>query len=304
MFERPTLNGSPCCVLSVPANRPAFFAKAVASDADTLMLDLEDAVFPDQKSAARQEALAALRDLDWRRKRLLVRINALDTQWGIDDLLLLASAERLDGVMLPKIETAEDIAFVSRLLERPGSGRAALELHILIETAQGVANVECILAAAPRLRSVTFGAGDYARSVADWSSLAGGPAGGPLGETPPLQLWAKARVANAAYAFGVTPIDGPIPAIAEAAARRAAEASRAAGFRGKWAIHPAQVPAIHEIFTPAPEMVAWAGRALAALDRAEAAGQGAALLDGRLVEAAHRAIAHRILAEASKREEH
>lgn len=294
------MDGSPCCVLSVPANRPTFFAKAVASDADTLMLDLEDAVFPDQKSEARRKALAALRDLDWRRKRLLVRINALDTPWGIDDLMLLASAERLDGIMVPKIETAEDIATATRLLERLRGGREAPELHILVETARGVANVERILAAAPRLRSVTFGSGDYARSIADWSSFTGGP----LGETPSLQLWAKARVANAAYAFDVTPIDGPSPSIIEAAARRAAAASKAAGFRGKWAIHPEQVPAIREIFTPAPEAVAWAGRALAALDRAEAAGQGAAQLDGRLVEAAHRAIAHRILAEAGKKEEH
>lgn len=298
------MDGSPCCVLSVPANRPTFFAKAVASDADTLMLDLEDAVFPDQKSAARREALTALRDLGWHRKRLLVRVNALDTPWGIDDLMLLASAERLDGVMVPKIETAEDIVTVSRLLERLRVGREAPELHILVETARGVANVERILAAAPRLRSVTFGSGDYARSVADWSSFTGGPAGGSLGETPSLQLWAKARVANAAYAFGVTPIDGPSPAIAEAAARRAAEASKAAGFRGKWAIHPGQVPAIRDIFVPPPEAVAWAGRALATLDQAGAAGQGAALLDGRLIEAAHRAIAHRILAEAGTREEH
>lgn len=299
VFERPTLDGSPCCVLSVPANRPDFFAKAVASGADTLMLDLEDAVFPDQKEAARRQALAALRDLDWHRKRLLVRVNALDTPWGVDDLVLLASVERLDGFMVPKIETAEDIAAVSRLLDRPLARGTAPELHILVETARGVANVERILAATPRLRSVTFGAGDYARSVADWSAFTGSTSDG----TPPLQLWAKARVANAAYAFGTTPIDGPSPAIAEAAARQAAEASRAGGFRGKWAIHPAQVPAIREIFVPPPEAVAWAGRALAALDQAEAAGQGAALLDGRLVEAAHRAIAHRILAEATKRED-
>ena len=296
------MDGFPCCILSVPANRPAFFAKAIGCGADTLMLDLEDAVFPDQKEQARQQAIAALTDLDWGRKRLLVRTNALDTRWGIDDLAALAPVRRLDGFMVPKVETAGDMDVLQRLLGRSLEGRAEPpELHILIETALGVANVEHILAAGPKLRSVTFGSGDYARSVSDWSGLTGAGSGRA---TPPLQLWAKARVANTAHAHGVTPIDGPSAHISDlAAARHAAEESREGGFLGKWAIHPTQVPDIRELFAPSPEAIAWARRALVVLDEVEASGKGAAKLDGRLLEAAHRGIALRILAEAKSTEE-
>lgn len=296
------MDGSPCCILSVPTNRPAFFAKAIGCTADTLMLDLEDAVFPDQKEAARRQAMAALADLDWGRKRLLVRVNALDTQWGVDDFTVLASVRRLDGFMVPKVESADDMAVLQRLLERPLAGRdTPPELHILVETALGVANVERILRTAPWLRSVTFGAGDYARSVSDWSGLVSSTSSRA---TPPLQLWAKARVANAAHVHGVTPIDGPSPHISDtAAARRAAEESREGGFLGKWAIHPTQVPDIRALFAPSPEAIAWARRALVVLDEVEASGKGAAKLDGRLLEAAHRGIALRILAEAKSMEE-
>ncbi len=300
------MDGSPCCILSVPANRPAFFAKAIGCRADTLMLDLEDAVFPDQKEQARQQAIAALTDLDWGRKRMLVRVNALDTQWGVDDLTSLATIHRLDGFMVPKVETAGDMEALRRLIERPLAGREQPpELHILIETALGVANVEAILGASTKLRSVTFGSGDYARSVSDWSGFTGQGQGQGAGRaTPPLQLWAKARVANAAYAYGVTPIDGPSAQISDsAAARRAAEESRDGGFLGKWAIHPTQVPDIRDLFAPSPEAVAWAKRALVVLDEVEASGAGAAKLDGRLLEAAHRGIALRILAEAKSMEE-
>jgi len=302
-MQRQTVDDAPRCILSVPANRPAFFAKAIGGEADTLMLDLEDAVFADQKIEAREAAIGALGSLVWGDKRVLVRTNALDTRWGVDDLVTLAQVPRLDGVMVPKVESAHDAATLAKLLERPIAGRdAPLELHILIETALGVANVERILEAVPRLKSVTFGSGDYAWSVADWSGLVGSSAS--RHSTPPLQQWAKLRVANAAHAFGATPIDGPSAHIADlAAARQAAEESKAGGFLGKWAIHPTQVPAIREIFAPSPEAVAWAKRALVVLDEVEAAGKGAAKLDGRLLEAAHRAIARRILKDAKELEE-
>lgn len=302
-------------LLSVPANRPAFFAKGAQSAVDALFLDLEDSVFADQKGTARQTAKAAIEEMHWGDKRLLVRVNAMDTEWGFRDVVDLGSScSRLDGFMVPKICSLDELRFVEQLLdgldrERPKDRR--LELHILIETAIGVSRVEQIVEKAQRLHSVTFGAGDFAMSLglygrtrsagnADYVILTG-----ERGETDRAPHWndshhfAMARIATACHAFGVIPVDGPFsdfhdPVGAQVSNRRA----RALGYQAKWTIHPALIDGINATFVPSPDDVSWARRVKIALDDARASGTGSAQIDGRLVEAATMKMVDRILLQS------
>lgn len=299
-------------LLSVPANRPAFFEKGAKSNVDALFLDLEDSVFADQKPAARQTAGEAIGNIDWRGKRLLARVNAMDTEWGFRDLVELGGGcFRLDGFMVPKICSLEELRFVEQTLdaldrERPKD--RPLELHILIETAIGVARVEQIVEGARRLISVTFGAGDFAMSLglygrarsagnSDYVVLTG-----ERGEGNREKHWndshhfAMARIANACHAFGVIPVDGPFVDFndqqgADVSNRRA----RSLGFQAKWTIHPALIDGINATFLPTTEDVAWALTVKQALEKVREAGTGSAQIDGRLIEAATMKTVDRIL---------
>ncbi len=304
-------------LLSVPANRPAFFEKAAKSNVDALFLDLEDSVFADQKIVARQTAREAIDVMDWRGKRLLVRVNAMDTEWGFRDLVELGgSCPRLDGFMVPKICSFDELRFVEQTLdaldrERPKD--RPLELHILIETAIGVARVEKIIEEAQRLVSVTFGAGDFAMSLglygrarsagnSDYVVLTG-----ERGEEGRQKHWndshhfAMARIANACHAFGVVPIDGPFADFndlqgADVSNRRACSL----GYQAKWTIHPALIDGINAIFLPTAEDVAWALTVKHALENARQSGTGSVQLDGRLIEAATMKTVDRILLLAGR----
>jgi malyl-CoA/(S)-citramalyl-CoA lyase len=302
-------------LLSVPANRPAFFAKAAASAVDAPFLDLEDSVFAEQKVEARRTAIRAIEEVDWRGKRVMVRTNAMDTEWGFRDLVDLGgSCPRLDGFMVPKICSLDELRFVEQTLdaldrERPKD--RALELHILIETAIGVARVEQIVENAKRLVSVTFGAGDFAMSLGLYGKARAAGSSeyvmltGERGDEARERHWndshhfAMARIATACHAFGVIPVDGPFADFndlvgADVSNRRA----RALGYQAKWSIHPGLIDGINATFVPAPEDVAWARKVAKALDEARAAGTGSAQIDGRLIEAATMKTVERILSHA------
>jgi len=274
--------------------------KAAASAADTIMIDLEDAVFPDGKVQARGVAREAVAALDWGQRRVLVRCNGLDTEWGLRDILDLGPVSRLDGVLVPKVETPDDVRFLARLLDGLGHERERpVELHILIESARALARVEDILAAGPEIVSASFGSGDYAFSVGSLDGLVDD------GDAPaPARLpfeQAKARFVTACHAFGVTPLDGPFPRVDDAAGcRHAAGLGRELGFTGKWAIHPGQIGIVNETFAPRPEHVEWARRVVAALADAKARQVGAVQVNGRLIEAAHLTVAERILSDETE----
>lgn len=283
-------------LLSVPGNRTDFMIKAESSIADTITLDLEDSIFPEHKQAARSTVVDGLARHRWQDKRMLVRINALDTPWALDDLLAIAACDRLDGIMLPKVETLGDLIFIDRLLahcERQRIGRPRLELHILIESALGLANVESLVHGSPRLASVTFGPGDYAMSIGTYSLL--------FTEAGKENRWSHARhrIANACHASGIVPLDGPSFEMKDMnnLASQAADA-RSIGFGGKWALSPLQLKAIDTAFRPSSAEVEWAKRCVHALREAEAAGRGTGTLDGRLIEAATMKVAKHILASA------
>jgi hypothetical protein len=166
--------------LAVPATSPHFFPKAARGDADVIFLDLEDAVAPEQKVRARDNAIAALNEVDWGTKTVAVRINGLDTPWAFRDILDIGlQCPRLDMFMLPKVGTAFDVQYVDTLLtqiEQDVKRREPFGLEILIETALGMANVEAIAASSERLEAMIFGVGDYSVSMQTGDVLFGSAA--------------------------------------------------------------------------------------------------------------------------------
>ena len=153
------------CALAVPATSTRFFEKAALGAADSIFLDLEDAIAPARKAHARAETIRALKEMDWGYKLLSVRVNGLDTAWALEDIVDVArNCPRLDMILLPKTSTAMDVKFVDQILtliERETNRNKKIGIEVLIETAQGVANVEAIACSSPRLEAMVFGVGDY-----------------------------------------------------------------------------------------------------------------------------------------------
>jgi malyl-CoA/(S)-citramalyl-CoA lyase len=312
------------CELAVPATSPRFFAKAAASATDTLFLDLEDAVAPAQKDAARRQAIEALNQVDWGKKTIAVRVNGLDTPWALQDIVDVARhAPRLDLILLPKTGSGFDVRFVDQvltLIERETGRSKRVGIEVLIETAKGVANVEEIAQASDRLEAMIFGVGDYTVDMRTYDQVFGRPseryavltAGDAAGARQ--RHWndqwhfAMARIANACRAYGLRPIDGPFTDFGDAEGYRAcARRAQALGFEGKWAIHPAQIALANEVFSPSAEELAWAERVRALLAQTTRDGQGAVGDGGVLVDMAHLKLAdslverHARIAQATNR---
>jgi len=290
------------CELAVPGSSPKFFEKAAKSDADVIFLDLEDAVAPDQKAQARKNVVEALHDVDWGGKSLSVRINGLDTHYMYRDVVDVVeqAGDRLDMIMIPKAGTAADIYAVDMLLtqiEAAKGFKKRIGLEAIIETALGMQNVEQIAAASPRMESLHFGVADYAASTRARTTNIGGPNPDYGVLTDPDEGGARAfywgdmwhyatnRLVIAARANGLRPIDGPFGDFSDADGYRA-QARRAAilGCEGKWAIHPSQIALANEVFQPSAAEVEKARRILKAMADAQASGQGAVALDGRLID--------------------
>ncbi|HEU4702733.1 MAG TPA: CoA ester lyase [Conexibacter sp.] len=275
--------------LSVPGSAPAMLAKAAARGADEVVIDLEDAVAPAAKDDARAAVVEALRSLDWGGVAVAVRVNARDTPWCEADLAALAAAPGpLRSIVLPKVERADDVAFAERLL-----GDGGPRLQALIETAAGVARAQEIAAASARLETLIVGYADLAASLGRTAAGAADPA-----------AWDAIRelVLLAARAHGLQAIDGPYLGLRpDEAFAAAARRARDQGYDGKWAIHPAQVEPLNELFTPGEDEVAHARAVVAALATAQRdAGQGAVALDGQMLDEPVRLAALRVLARAGE----
>jgi malyl-CoA/(S)-citramalyl-CoA lyase len=291
--------------LAVPATSQQFFEKAAKGPADSIFLDLEDAVAPSRREEGRANAVEALNSVDWGNKTMSVRVNDLTTPWAISDIISVARCPRIDMILLPKVKTAGDVIFLDRLLtglelEQPRA--RPLGIEILIETAEGLANVEAIAASSSRLEGIIFGVGDYSIELENFDTVFGAPnpeyrVAGAQGDQ---WHFALARIANACRAYGLRPIDGPFTNYGDPEAYRdSAMRARALGFEGKWAIHPSQVTIANEIFSPTVAQVAWACN-IAKLMKAEAAaGSGAIGLDGVLIDRAHVKLADKIVARAA-----
>ena len=273
--------------LSVPGISEKMIAKAAASDADHVFLDLEDAVAPSAKPAARKTIVEALNSLDWGRKVRCVRINDVTTPWCFEDVIEVVegAGAKIDTIMLTKAMRAADVQFVDLLL---GQLEAKLKLErrigleVLIEEAAGLQSVEAIAAASPRMEALIFGMGDY--SASQQMNLRGWGSDGYPGD---IFHYPRFRIAMAARAAGLDPVDGPFANFRnEEAYRREARYAHMLGFVGKWAIHPAQIAPALEIFSPPAEEVSRARELAAAYDKALAEGVGSVNVNGTMVDAA------------------
>ncbi len=303
------------CLLSLPPTTERFLVKAAASEADTIMLDLEDAVAPDLKARARGLAIEALNEMDWGTKTICVRINGLDTPWAYRDLIEVAEAcPRLDTLMIPKVESPEEVRAVEIFLngvERAKPRARPVGIEVQIETALGMVNVESIARGSGRLESISFGPGDYAASMGNRAELIGAPDPDYAVLTYPdaegkrelhwNDVWHAplSRIATACRAFNLRALDGPYPDFHDPEGfRSSAKRAVSLGFVGKWAIHPSQIPIANEIFGPSEAAVSHARRLLAALEKGAEEGRGAVTLDGKMIDTAHKRQARQILAQA------
>jgi citrate lyase subunit beta / citryl-CoA lyase len=288
--------------LAVPASNEQMFGKAVASGADLVFLDLEDAVPAAFKEQSRGKAIAALTELDWGRTARAVRINGLDTRWCHDDIIevVTEAGDHLDTIIIPKARTARDVWWVDVLLtqlEAKLNLRQHIRLEVLIEEVEGLANAEEIAAASARLDALIFGVGDFSLSQGarvDTNFV-------PLGEYPgDFWHYARNKVIVAARIAGIDAIDAPYPDFRDLEGyERDARRASLLGYTGKWAIHPGQVPVANAVYSPTAEEIALAERNVAAYREAEASGRGAVGVNGVLVDAAHVKMAEATLARAA-----
>jgi crotonobetainyl-CoA:carnitine CoA-transferase CaiB-like acyl-CoA transferase/citrate lyase beta subunit len=285
-------------MLFVPAGDARKVAKIPELDATALILDLEDAVAVAVKAQARARAAEAI-DAYGRDAQLWVRVNATGTRYFADDVEAVV-VSGLAGIVLPKAESASDVLALAGLLDvlerRRGLRPGSVEVIATIETVAGLAAVDEIAAASPRVRCLGFGAGDFSLDVGlDWP---------PPDGLSATVLNAKAALVLASRRAGLEPPhDGVHPSFRDLDALRAeAEQAKALGFVGKHAIHPAQVPAIREVFVPGPDELARARRVLDAFEAGERDGVANVPVDGKLVDYPVAEHARRTLAAAGARD--
>ncbi|MHA1559700.1 MAG: HpcH/HpaI aldolase/citrate lyase family protein [Alphaproteobacteria bacterium] len=286
--------------LAVPGSNPGMIEKAAASSADFVFLDIEDAVAPPDKDAARRNIIAALNEIDWKAagKTVSVRINGLDTHYMYRDVvdLMEQAGDKIDTILVPKVGVPEDLYAVEMMVSQIETAKGyqnKVGLEALIETALGMANVEAIAAFPGRLEALHFGVADYAASVRHRTVNIGG-------QSPdyPFDMWhmALTRMTVACRAYGLRAIDGPFGDFKDPDGyREAALRAAALGIEGKWAIHPSQIELANDVFSPKPSEVDRAQRIIEALKEAEAAGRGAAALDGKMIDAASERMARNVL---------
>ncbi|MEP1537928.1 MAG: L-malyl-CoA/beta-methylmalyl-CoA lyase [Paracoccaceae bacterium] len=286
------------CQLFGPGSRPAIFEKMATSAADVINLDLEDSVAPSDKDSARKNVIDAIGNVDWGNKTLSVRINGLDTPYWYRDVvdLLEQASERLDQIMIPKVGNAGDLYAVDALVtavERAKGREKRINFEVIIESAAGIAHVEEIAAASPRLVAMSLGAADFAASMGMQTTGIGGTQenyymlqSGTKHWSDPWH-WAQAAIVAACRTHGVLPVDGPFGDFSDDEGFRAqSRRSATLGMVGKWAIHPKQVALANEVFTPSEAAVQEAQEILAAMEAAKAKGEGATVYKGRLVDIA------------------
>ena len=271
-------------VLFSPGDQPDLLAKAPSAGADVVVFDLEDAVVPEKKTAARESVADAVAEHS-PACEICVRINPLESG-GRADLQALSTPP--DSVMLPKVERASDVSVLADALAEQAFDTPILAL---LETASGIVNATEI-AAVPETSAVLFGAEDLSADI-----------GATRTESGTEVLAARQQVVLAAASAGVEAIDTLVTDFSDTERLRVdAERAREWGFDGKMAIHPAQVSVINEAFTPTAEQVEWATRVVSAHERAQAEGRGVFSVDGEMIDAPLITQAETILerAEAAK----
>ena len=276
------------CQLSVPGSSEKMLTKSAGLDLDHVFLDLEDAVAPDAKPAARGKIVEALNTLDWTPRTLCVRINDVETEWCHDDVIeiVTGAGAKLDTIMLTKAKSAADVRFVHLLLDQLEAKlklSRRIGIECLIEEVEGMMHVEEIAACSDRLECLIFGMGDYSASQHMQLRDVGGSGGYP----PDLWHYPRYKMTIACRANGIDPVDGPYANFRNPEAyTREAERANTLGMVGKWAIHPSQIEIAQTVFSPDAEAVEMARKQTAAYAEALEQGLGAIDVDGVMVDAA------------------
>lgn len=272
-------------VLYIPGARARAIDKARGLAADALILDLEDAVAPAEKEAARATVVEELARGGFGPRAVLVRINGLETEWGAADLAAMAAAGA-GAILLPKVNAAADVARAADMLDAHAAA-AATRLWAMMETPEGVFNAREI-ATAPRMAGLVLGTNDLAKELGCRVRA----------DRMPL-LFALQACLMAARMAGIVAVDGVYNAFRDIEGLAAeCEQGRDMGFDGKTLIHPGQLDTANAAFAPAEEEIALSRRQIEAFAEAEARGEGVAVVDGRIVENLHIVTARRLLARA------
>jgi citrate lyase subunit beta/citryl-CoA lyase len=285
--------------LAVPGSSPKMLDKARGLPADQVFLDIEDAVAPLAKPDARKNIVAALNEGGFEGKVRTVRVNDWTTQWTYADVVEVVegAGAHLDAIMLPKVQTADQVVALDLLLTQIEKscgydvGRIGIEAQI--ENALGLVNVDAIAAASPRVETVIFGPADFMASINMKSLVVGEqPQGYDVGDAYHYILM---RILMAARAFGQQAIDGPYLQIRDVDGfRRVAGRAAALGFDGKWVLHPGQLDAANEVFSPRQEDYDHAENILDAYDwftSAAGGAKGAVMLGDEMIDEASRKMA-------------
>jgi citrate lyase subunit beta/citryl-CoA lyase len=274
-------------VLYMPGANERALEKARTLPADALILDLEDAVAPDAKVAARERVAAAVAAGGYGRREVAIRVNGIGTEWHDDDVRAAAAAGP-DAVLVPKVERADDVRTVEAALEAAGAPERT-HLWAMLETPDAVLNARQVAAASDRLDVLVLGTNDLAKELR-----------ATVGADRLPLLTSLQLCVLGARAAGKVVVDGVYNDIRDADGFEAeCRHGRALGFDGKTLIHPSQVEAANRIFGPTEDELVHAARVIEAFEEAERRGQGVATVDGRLVEHLHVATARRALAQAA-----
>jgi citrate lyase subunit beta/citryl-CoA lyase len=275
-------------MLYMPGANARALEKARTLAADSLIFDLEDAVAPDAKEAARKQVAATLAAGGYGKRELVVRMNSLDTGWGHEDAPALAKAGA-DAILIPKVESAAQVQHVEHLLGGYGAPDD-LALMAMIETPMGVLNAGEIARSSPRMVCLVMGTSDLAKDLR---------AAHTRERLPMLASLGLALLAARANRIAI--VDGVHLDLADDDGfAYSCRQGRELGFDGKTLIHPKQVAGANQVFAPSPDEIAWSKKIIAAHAEAETRGEGVVLLDGKLIENLHVENAHRIVALAER----
>ena len=277
-------------LLYVPGVSERMILKALDSEADALILDLEDAIAPERKIEARSTVAGLLREVGFGDKEVFVRINSPNTEWGLEDARA-ATASGVSGIVIPKTESVDDVTTIAPILQsRYRQSEPRSKILCLIETPRGVLASRGIAESNELVAGLIFGAADLARDL-----------GCVLSPDETELLFARSQVLLAARAARVAGYDSPYFEIGDLdGLRRRSQAARNLGYDGKTVIHPSHIEIVNEIFSPTAKQIAEANRVVQAMKTAHAEGHGVTMLEGKMIDQVHLSTAEKLLEKARK----
>ncbi|RMF93231.1 MAG: CoA ester lyase [Candidatus Schekmanbacteria bacterium] len=280
-------------MLYVPGSSEKMINKSTTLEVDSLIIDLEDAVAITEKENARSLVAEMLLKVDFGEKEKNVRINSLETPFGEEDIRTIVPSKP-DGIIIPKVNCAEDVRKVERIVEEVEKSTTvevgSINLMAMIETPQGIANIDEIASSSKRMKALLFGAADYTKETR-----------GRITQERLEAIYPLNRILIAARCAGIDAIDSPYFNVRdEEGLVKHTQFVVNMGYDGKSVIHPGQIAPVNKLFSPTEEEIAFAKKIIDAYEKAKAEGKGAIEVDGELVEQLHVDNAKRVLLKAEK----